>query len=531
MTDVRFPILGPAVPPMVGRAAAMDRTWKALTKMSPSHLSVVGPRHAGKSVFLKALAERVRADGEHYTGTIFWDLGHLTPSSDAEFISTLSRKIVDELRRVDAHRFADYATYIEEEGYGYGGLKEAVEQLKSEGVRLLLLLDGFDRPLAADTLTRNLWDQLRELASLPNLRIVTTSRERLRELIRNAAAAGSDFWNIFDPTPLALGAMGDVDVQDALSRCAFGKLGPGAEAEIANWTGRFPPLLLGLLNAIEADGHVGPLTRERVNAGATAASADLQDVLAEMWEGCSEATKDLYRELVEAGARSVEGLGWDQRERLIALGMATEAGGRLRKGCRMLEEFIRVRYADQGSVARLFRSPDGYRANIASILELRLQQVQRINPELRRVVERSIQDLPEYAGQALINLRNFAERSFTLIWNAEFGAGRRISAQVVGQWRERGVRGVEDFERLEIPGEIRRQARLLQLLVGAEQNVNRQARHVSRQTFQLVSAVVGFGNYGQHMEGEEVGLGTAVAAVIVALELAVRLSEELPLAP
>lgn len=527
MTDLRFPILGSVVPAMVGRAAIMDRVWRALTKPSPSHLSIVGPRHAGKTVFLHALAARARDAAAPYSVTMIWDLAHLTPTSDEEFFAGLSKRMAAELRRVEGSTFSTYADHIE--GGLYAELREALEALDGEGASILLLLDGLDRPLAADTLTRNLWDQLRELASLPSLRIVTGSRARLRELIRSAATATSDFWGIFDPNPVLLGPLDDADVREAIARCELGPPGPGAEAELRNWSGCFPPLLLGLLNAVDADGHgAAALTPDRVNAAASSALTSLQDVLADMWEICPEATKDAYRELADIRQRPTDVVGREHRERLVSLGMAREDAARLHAGCRLLERFVAERRADEGSVARLFRLPDGYGKHIGSVLSLRLNQIVPLNRELRRAVDRSIGDLPDFPGQALTNLRNLAERSFALVWAAEFGPEKKIPAHVFGHWRERGVRRIEDFERLDVPGEIRRQARLLQLYVGAEQNVNRQARYVSRQTFQLLDAVVGFGNYGQHTEGEEVGLGTAVAAVIVALELSARLAAELP---
>jgi ABC-type phosphate/phosphonate transport system ATPase subunit len=67
MPDPRFPILGPAVPPMIGRTALMADVWQKLTKTTPSHLAIVGPRFAGKSVFLTQLATRARAQGSSYT--------------------------------------------------------------------------------------------------------------------------------------------------------------------------------------------------------------------------------------------------------------------------------------------------------------------------------------------------------------------------------------------------------------------------------------------------------------------------------
>lgn len=41
MPDSRFPILGTVVPPMLGRAAILQKMTGALTK--PDHLQVVGP--------------------------------------------------------------------------------------------------------------------------------------------------------------------------------------------------------------------------------------------------------------------------------------------------------------------------------------------------------------------------------------------------------------------------------------------------------------------------------------------------------
>ena len=62
----------------------------------------------------------------------------------------------------------------------------------------------------------------------------------------------------------------------------------------------------------------------------------------------------------------------------------------------------------------------------------------------------------------------------------------------------------------------------------AKQGVNRQAKIISRQTYLLLNAVVSYGHYGLHTEGESVALGTAIAAIVSSIELAVRLAEEKP---
>ena len=68
---------------------------------------------------------------------------------------------------------------------------------EKEIARILVVLDGFDHVLAGTGLTRNLWDQLRELARRPSLRLVTGSRRRLRELCRTEEVQSSNFWGIF----------------------------------------------------------------------------------------------------------------------------------------------------------------------------------------------------------------------------------------------------------------------------------------------------------------------------------------------
>jgi hypothetical protein len=526
MNDLRFPILGTLVPQMVGRAAPMDRVWGALTKPSPSHLSVIGPRYSGKSVFLKALSNRAQAPGSPYASTILWDLHHQTPQSDKEFLADLSGRIRDQLQIADPKRFSTYTEYLE--SGDYADLKEVVEALENERTHILILLDGLDRPLAADTLSRNLWDQLRELASKRSLRFVTASRRRLSDLIRSAATASSDFWGIFDPNPVQIGVMDDIDLKEAISRCDFGEIRPGVEQEIFNWSGLFPPLMFGLLNVIEVESRGRIIHPDDVNRGAESALVALDDVLAQLWDECPEPAKDLYRDLVVSGARPLNGIGWDLRERLIACGFASRRGSNLHNGCRLLEKFIELRRVDQGSIARLFQSDEKYRSNIRSILELRLGHSLDLDRDLKRSLERSVWDIPESPSGALVNMRNIAEKIFASIWTAEFGEHKKIPSELFAYWDQATQGRVQAFLSLQIPGELRPQCRLLQLLVGAEQNVSRRAKYFSRQTYHLINATVGYGHFGQHTEGENVGIGIAVCAILTALELANRVAEESP---
>ena len=59
-----YQVLGPAIPPMLGRMELMRWIEKHLLKPTPDHVSVVGPAHYGKSVLLQHLASAYRTRGE-----------------------------------------------------------------------------------------------------------------------------------------------------------------------------------------------------------------------------------------------------------------------------------------------------------------------------------------------------------------------------------------------------------------------------------------------------------------------------------
>ncbi len=122
MSRPRFPILGTEIPPMLGRQDIMEQLWKDLTKKTPSHLSLVGPRFAGKSVILRALEERMLDSGTPYCAVIAWDLGHQTPRSDEEFIKLLTRRLGEGLLKTKP----DLGEYLLQEGAGYDDVRDVI---------------------------------------------------------------------------------------------------------------------------------------------------------------------------------------------------------------------------------------------------------------------------------------------------------------------------------------------------------------------------------------------------------------------
>jgi len=196
--------------------------------------------------------------------------------------------------------YADFLRSVKERPYH--DICEVFDALQKDNMKVLMLLDGIDKPLAKAQLTRNLWDQLRELASKPSLRLVTASRQPLHELIRSAESAGSDFWNIFHPQPVKLECFEEGDIDDAISRLQDVKFVPGARTELLNWTAGFPPLLLELLNTVGTKYRGRAIDGSAVNLIAEASNQVLDALLANLWKDCPQSSRDLFCELMERGS-------------------------------------------------------------------------------------------------------------------------------------------------------------------------------------------------------------------------------------
>ena len=523
MSDRIFPIMGTTIPPMLGRAGIMQRLWNDLTKVTPNHVSLVGPRYSGKTVFMNGLVDRIRQDGSPYGSVIMWDLGHQTPDSNEAFLKALCRKLGDGLKAC-GNEYGDHLLAVETDEYGE--LQEVIEALYDDKFRVLMLWDGFDKPLSSGKLTRNLWDQLRELASNPSLHLVTATRLPLHELIRSEESVTSDFWNIFDPSPVRVGVFDENDREAIMETITGFNLKSGARSELENWSAGFPPFFLALLNCIIKSGASGEIDNQVVNDAAVTALETVSSILSYLWNDCSETAKNLYRHLVEHGEIPISDVGNSERMQLAEKGFIKLSGNKIAKGCRLLEQYIKILGNDSGSMVRLFGPWEAYRGNIRGLLELRLGQLTSLDSTLHRFIQRSIEDIPDHPEVCLSNMRGIVDRALDLIWDSELGSGRTIPAAWFTEWQFNGEKGAEAHWNQQFPKKRGHQIRLLELLTGTQNSASKASR-VSKNTWALASGAHGFGNFGQHIDGIEIHVGVAVSAVKVCIELAACLDREL----
>ena len=530
MSEKRFPILGAQIPPMLGRAGIMQRIWNDLTKPTPSNLYLIGPRFVGKTVIMQSLAQRAVNAASPYTFVVYWHLGHVAPQSDQDFIAQLSDKLRESLAGSPGDT-SEYRQHLEE--HSFSNLSEVAEYLDEEGRPILMLWDGFDKPLGQSKLTGQLWDQMRTIFYGRKHKIVTASRKPLSQLIRSQDAISSPFWNIFDMNPVRIGVFDEQDREAIIGLLSAHSFQTGAKTELINWSAGLPPLFLEMLNLIVADIPNGAVDNLAVNRAAKNTLENLTDVIGAMWQDCPTGAKDLYRHLVDRGDVPFPDVEREARNCLTEMAFASQSGNKLTASCRLLQEYIRDEKMDSGSMARLFGSWDDYRVNIRSLLERRLAHISRFDKRLYRLVERAIDDIPGYPDDCLNNLTGIRDCALKLIWQREFGTGMCVPHDVVTHWtagprsQHRLVQGMMNSNCWDVPADPLDQIRLLSLLTGSYPKFEAKAKAVSKDTFILIDAIHNFRNRAQHPDGQAIHLGVAVAAIITCLELLGCLEREL----
>ena len=530
MSDSKFLILGADVPPMLGRSGIMNRLWSDLTKTTPSNLSIVGPRFVGKTVIMNALAQRVAKEESPYTFVLHWHLGHISPVSDDDFITRLCEQLRESLSQSQADT-SEYRKHLED--HSFSNLSEVSDFLDEEGLPILMLWDGFDKPLGQGKLTGHVWDQIRTLFYGKKHKIVTATRKPLSDLIRSQDAITSPFWNIFDMNPVRIDAFDEQDREAIIGELSVHSFQVGAKSELYNWSSGFPPLFLELLNQIAFDTPKGHIDNEMVNRAAKKAAENLTDVISAMWQDCPAGAKDLFIHLVDRGDLHFSDVERYEAACLIEKGFAKRIGNKLIASCRMLEEHIEVAKPNTGSMARLFGSWDVYQANIRSLLERRLAHISRFDDRLYRLIERAIDDIPDYPDDCLNNLTGIRDCALKLIWQREFGIGMCVPQAIVSYWtehprtRNRLIDNMMQSNCWDVPTDPLDQIRLLGLLTGSYRNFDIKAKATSKDTYVLIDAIHNFRNRAQHHDGQAINLGVAVAAIMTCLELLGCLEREM----
>ena len=518
MSDSPYRVLGVGVPPMLGRDRFFERLCRHLTKPTPDHVSVIGPAKFGKSVLLNHLASHFRQPGMYFTTSMYWDLRHGAPATDHEFRRQLAEHVKRALRQVDS----EYADFLEPEEDSLHDLLHLVfEEMHRKEIRFLAVLDGFDHVLKGSGITRNLWDELLSLCRMTSLRLVTGSRSRLRELCKTEESRTSDFWEIFYDTPLHVGCFEEHDWDGFLKpfESRGVKLDGSAKKEFANWTGGVPTLSAALAERLYSEvGDEITVSKTHVDSFATEISSNRRELLATLWDDCHIDVQSDLTALTKQDIPLSE-MPPSRRRDLELRGFAHSSGKRIKSSCRLMDRYVQEQAAGVENLRRLFGNTKRFEANIRSLLELRLTQINGVDPKLLADVEKAIRDMHPEPTQSTTWARSIADRALDLIWDAELAPDRSLP----DEWN---VIGIAFDERGRLPGSRGRQCGILRQITGTEAH-DPVAKFITRPTCMLVDHVHSVGNFGQHRRGITVSTSVAASFCLSAIALCESLAKDL----
>ena len=378
MNNNPYQVRGLGIPQMLGRERIFKELCSHLTKPTPSHVYVVGPPRFGKSVLLKHLASYFRDKSDHYVTTLYWNLGLHPPKTDDEFLRRFAAEIKNPLQSVKP----ELAEYLELED----GIHDVFKDMKSEGLRFLAVLDGFDYVVEESGITKYLWDEMTRFGEEGSLWLVTGSQRRLSELYRSEDSRMRNFSGIFFDTPLQVDCFKSYDWS--------GFLGPlksrgityddSARKEIANWTGGVPELAAALAQRIFDKFSDVTISKSDVDEIAEKLARERRGLLEDLWNDCP---RDLRSDLITLTHREEVRL-FAVPDDLKLRGFAHEyRKNRLRSSCRLMDQYAQQQEGKESNLQRLFGDADAFKSNIPRLLEHRLDQIRAIPGADRALID------------------------------------------------------------------------------------------------------------------------------------------------
>lgn len=502
-----YKVFGNPAPQMLGRSRLAERV---LDRLRTQHVSVVGPRYFGKTVFLSGIATAERGN-QHFSDIVYWDLRHLTPANDEEFFIALADALRNQVKSC-GNDAADY--FASPEDKTAQAIVGFFDYLKDQGKRVLLIMDGMDQPLSSENLSPSVWDNLCAITERNSVSMLTASRKRLRQLCINPNSRTSDFWQRFVDPVVEVRALTREELQEFIEPLVahVGTLASGADTEIWNWSGGLPLLAAALCEHLQSSTKPGSgLNIAQVSESAGVILTDRGDVLEALWQEIETEVQTAFLELVDRGEMNRSEIS-SVAGRLVALGLAQESGNKLKPHARLLANHSAARREGLAAMTVLFSKPQDFERNLRALVELRLGHVAMQDADLRDFITNAVEKVAQ-PKVCLTGMRSIAEHALTLIWKVEAPDG-----EVPGFTSERSIAFIEKCDQNRLPTELGRQCQCLDLLTDTRNGVI--PKKVNRKIFCLVNYMKALGDLGQHQGGVQVDLSFSAKACLSAIQLA-----------
>ena len=184
----------------IGRQREVEQVFSRLRNREAESSSIVGERRVGKTSLLHHLAhpevrQKYGVDSPQYV-FIYTDLQMVDASMTPDrLVRRLTRQLALQASDEDLKRAAEELRQAETiDNFALADLFDVVDL---KGLRVVMLLDEFEKVTTNPNFGPDFFYGLRSLAIQHNLTLVTSSRSELIELTHSEAIKSSPFFNIF----------------------------------------------------------------------------------------------------------------------------------------------------------------------------------------------------------------------------------------------------------------------------------------------------------------------------------------------
>ena len=259
---------------------------------------------------------------------------------------------------------------------------------------------------------------------------------------------------------------------------------------------------------------------------------DSRSWLTSIWNECPIEAQDAFQALIQNGESTAQELGTAQVDMLKDRGLVVTQKNKVKPSCNLLREHLRSTSGDSSGLVRLFKAPEDFRANIRDVLRTRLEQIPSVCNNLQRWVGQSILGMPDHPGDCLTNLTDIRDRALDLVMKHEFGPDLSVPQDLFDYWgykttSNKVVSAMRGQNSLRVPNDRALQIGLLQLLTGGGPGLECKSRSVSKDTYEMISAIHGLRNRKEHADGQPVSESVALATIMTCLALLDHLATEL----
>lgn len=515
--DRLFPLTGSCN--FIGRKAILENLKRNYQKELPSHIQVIGPHYTGKSVLLRKLEDDLKKS-KLLDAVIYWDLCGLLPKSDDDFLYELCKQLGSALQGVDD----EASTLLLDKDNTLEGAFDLLCDFagiwEDENKKILIIMDGFEKPINSGTLTANLWDRLRHIANdNHSIRLLTGSRDSLRETVRDPASQKSPFFNIFDPSIVRVGCLDEKDISDAVSKLESCNLDKGAITELHSQTNGFPLFVLEILNKVT--NRKGSVNSKDISAAAEVAYNILEEKLEHIWQTLDAKQRDVVTAISLHGQiiKSTQ-LAGDERNKLVDLGFVKNHQNKLQTPSKLVQRFLDSHASASSSLDSLFGSNEQFSCNFVNVLELRLGQIEdtTYTRDIKRHIKKSIEDLPDEPLFCVKNLRGIVDEAIEQIWLIELVDGK-IPPDYFNVWNHNNEKIWDEFTNNTFTGNRGAEMQLLNLITGTIKTRTVLADKLTKRTVSLISGIHEMANFGQHINGTVINVEYAYSAIFSCIEM------------